>query len=59
MYFVGKIIIIFYIESNSQDFYRGHKFRVTCLSLLPDKYRVASGEASYRPIINIWSVNTL
>jgi WD40 repeat protein len=59
LYFVSKIIVIYYPAENDQEFYRGHKFRVTSIVLLQDKVRVASGESAYRPAIHIWNTRTL
>jgi hypothetical protein len=59
VYFIGKIVVIYNPALNNQSFYRGHKFRVTCVALLPDKATAASGEAAFRPIINLWKVDSL
>jgi len=59
VYFVSKLVVIYNPALNSQNFYRGHRFKVTCFKLLDDKKRIASSEAAYRPTIHIWSINTL
>ena len=59
LYFISKLLVIYNPALNTQAFYRGHKFRVTCLVLLDKNERVASGEAAYRPTIHIWNTNTL
>ena len=34
MYFISRLIVIYDPLLNSQMFYQGHKFKVTCLALL-------------------------
>jgi hypothetical protein len=58
LYFVGKLVVVYNPALNTQAFYRGHKYRVTCLVLL-EQAKAASGEAAYAPLINIWNVITL
>ena len=59
LYFVSKIIVVYYPADNEQQFYRGHQFKVTAMVLLEDKVRVASGEAAFMASIHIWSTKTL
>jgi hypothetical protein len=54
LYYVSKVVILYNPQSNSQQFYEGHKAKVTCLSLV-GKNEVASGEATYSPCIHIWN----
>ncbi len=37
LYFSGKIIVIYSPALNNQAFYRGHRYRVTSIALVPDK----------------------
>lgn len=58
VYFIGKIVVIFNPALNSQQFYRGHKFKVTCVAVLDDKETAISGESAYRPTIKMWHLLT-
>jgi hypothetical protein len=43
------VLIIYTPEIEKQRFYEGHKKKVTCFSIHPEKVLVASGEASLNP----------
>ena len=49
VYFTSRVLIIYTPETEKQRFYEGHKKKVTCFSIHPDKVLVASGEASLKP----------
>jgi len=46
LYFAGRVLVIFDPLLKKQRFYEGHKKKVTCFSIHPEKVIVASGEAS-------------
>lgn len=55
IYFVGRILIIYNSLNKKQRFYEGHKQKVTCFNIHPEKVIVASGEVSESPCIHIWN----
>jgi len=58
IYFVGRILVVWNIYNKKQRFYEGHKKKVTCMNIHPNKMIVASGENGHQPEIHIWNEKT-
>lgn len=70
VYFISNLIIVYDPRSNGQKIYKGHRYKITCISkiFMNDKIMdksgeqgelIVSGESSYRPVIKIWNPHTL
>ncbi|KAM9718382.1 echinoderm microtubule-associated protein-like 3 isoform 1-T1 [Menidia menidia] len=67
VYFIACVIVLYHINNRTQRHYTKHTDCVRCLTLHPDKVRVASGQTagvdkdgkSLQPCVHIWDSNTL
>jgi WD40 repeat protein len=57
LHFVSRIAIISYSTSARQKFYQGHKNKISCMAVHPNKYIVATGESNANPSIHVWDSN--
>lgn len=56
-YFTSRVAIISKNQGNNvnQNFYEGHRAKISCMAIHPSKLIVASGEACKNPRIHVWS----
>ncbi|XP_028284689.1 echinoderm microtubule-associated protein-like 3 isoform X2 [Parambassis ranga] len=67
LYFIACVIVLYHINNRTQRHYRKHTDCVRCLTLHPDKVRVASGQTAgvdkdgkpLQPCVHIWDSVTL
>lgn len=67
VYFIACVIVLYHINNRTQRHYRKHTDCVRCLTLHPDKVRVASGQTAgvdkdgkaVQPCVYIWDSTTL
>ncbi|XP_068612113.1 echinoderm microtubule-associated protein-like 3 [Brachionichthys hirsutus] len=67
LYFIACVIVLYHIDRRTQRHYRRHTDCVRCLTLHPDKVRVASGQTAgvdkdgkpQHPCVYIWDSTTL
>ncbi|KAM9836934.1 echinoderm microtubule-associated protein-like 3 isoform 2-T2 [Aulostomus maculatus] len=67
LYFIACVIVLYHIDNRTQRHYRKHTDCVRCLTLHPDKVRVASGQTAgvdkdgkpLQPCVHIWDSTTL
>ena len=59
IYYSSRLGIVFNPIKNKQDFYEGHKFKISALALHPKKSIVATGEVNMNPEIHVWDPQTL
>uniref|UniRef100_A0AAQ6APZ5 HELP domain-containing protein n=1 Tax=Amphiprion ocellaris TaxID=80972 RepID=A0AAQ6APZ5_AMPOC len=67
VYFIACVIVLYHINNRTQRHYRKHTDCVRCLTLHPDKVRVASGQTAgvdkdgkpLQPCVHIWDSTTL
>ncbi|XP_036968746.1 echinoderm microtubule-associated protein-like 3 isoform X2 [Acanthopagrus latus] len=67
VYFIACVVVLYHINNRTQRHYRKHTDCVRCLTLHPDKVRVASGQTAgvdkdgkpLQPCVHIWDSTTL
>ncbi|XP_069015116.1 echinoderm microtubule-associated protein-like 3 isoform X1 [Embiotoca jacksoni] len=67
LYFIACVIVLYHVNNRTQRHYRKHTDCVRCLTLHPDKVRVASGQTAgvdkdgkpLQPFVHIWDSTTL
>ncbi|XP_030579061.1 echinoderm microtubule-associated protein-like 3 isoform X1 [Archocentrus centrarchus] len=67
VYFIACVIVLYHINNRTQRHYRKHTDCVRCLTIHPDKVRVASGQTAgvdkdgkpLQPCVHIWDSTTL
>ncbi|XP_075896530.1 echinoderm microtubule-associated protein-like 3 isoform X2 [Nelusetta ayraudi] len=67
VYFIARVVVLYHIKNRTQRHYRKHTECVRCLTLHPDKVRVASGQTAgvdkdNKPLqlcVHIWDSSTL
>ncbi|CAN9509779.1 unnamed protein product [Ophioblennius macclurei] len=67
VYFIACVVVLYQINNRTQRHYRKHTDCVRCLTVHPDKVRVASGQTSgmdkdgkpLYPCVHIWDSSTL
>uniref|UniRef100_A0A7N8XY97 EMAP like 3 n=1 Tax=Mastacembelus armatus TaxID=205130 RepID=A0A7N8XY97_9TELE len=67
VYFIACVVVLYHINNCTQRHYRKHTDCVRCLTLHPDKVRVASGQTAgvdkdgkpLQPCVHIWDSVTL
>uniref|UniRef100_A0A665WL23 Uncharacterized protein n=1 Tax=Echeneis naucrates TaxID=173247 RepID=A0A665WL23_ECHNA len=67
VYFIACVIVLYHINNRTQRHYRKHTDCVRCLTLHPDKVRVASGQTAgvdkdgkpLQPCVHIWDSTSL
>ncbi|KAG7280437.1 hypothetical protein CRUP_028177 [Coryphaenoides rupestris] len=64
VYFIACVVVLYHIDKRTQRHYRKHTDCVRCLTLHPDKVRMASGQTSGvdkdgKPCVHIWDSTTL
>ncbi|XP_051284492.1 echinoderm microtubule-associated protein-like 3 isoform X1 [Dicentrarchus labrax] len=67
VYFIACVVVLYHINKRTQRHYRKHTDCVRCLTLHPDKVRVASGQTAgvdkdgkpLQPCVHIWDSTTL
>ncbi|XP_047456738.1 echinoderm microtubule-associated protein-like 3 isoform X2 [Mugil cephalus] len=67
VYFIACVIVLYHINNRTQRHYLKHTDCVRCLTLHPDKVRVASGQTAgvdkdgkpLQPCVHIWDSTTL
>uniref|UniRef100_UPI0037E8699D echinoderm microtubule-associated protein-like 3 n=1 Tax=Semicossyphus pulcher TaxID=241346 RepID=UPI0037E8699D len=67
VYFIACVVVLYHINNRTQRHYRKHTDCVRCLTLHPDKVRVASGQTAgvdkdgkpLQPCVYIWDSTTL
>lgn len=56
MYITSRVAVVYNPSNNTQRFYEGHRFKITCLAIHPMKCFVATGESAPKPCIHVWNV---
>ncbi|XP_061619079.1 echinoderm microtubule-associated protein-like 3 isoform X2 [Phyllopteryx taeniolatus] len=67
VYFIACVVVLYHIGNRAQRHYRRHTDCVRCLTLHPDKVRIASGQTAgvdkdgkpLQPCVHIWDSATL
>ncbi|XP_071400174.1 echinoderm microtubule-associated protein-like 3 isoform X1 [Centroberyx affinis] len=67
VYFIACVVVLYHINNRTQRHYRKHTDCVRCLTLHPDKVRVASGQMAgvdkdgkpLQPCVHIWDSTSL
>uniref|UniRef100_A0A7N6F7C6 HELP domain-containing protein n=1 Tax=Anabas testudineus TaxID=64144 RepID=A0A7N6F7C6_ANATE len=67
VYFIACVIVLYHINNRTQRHYRKHTDCVRCLTVHPDRVRVASGQTAgvdkdgkpLQPCVHIWDSTTL
>uniref|UniRef100_A0A8C8GY99 EMAP like 3 n=1 Tax=Oncorhynchus tshawytscha TaxID=74940 RepID=A0A8C8GY99_ONCTS len=67
VYFIACVVVLYHINNRTQRHYRKHTDCVRCLTIHPDKVRVASGQTAgvdkdgkpLQPYVHIWDSSTL
>uniref|UniRef100_A0A667XW27 EMAP like 3 n=1 Tax=Myripristis murdjan TaxID=586833 RepID=A0A667XW27_9TELE len=67
VYFIACVVVLYHVNNRTQRHYRKHTDCVRCLTLHPDKVRVASGQMAgvdkdgkpLQPCVHIWDSTTL
>lgn len=66
VYFIACVVVLYHINNRTQRHYRKHTDCVRCLSIHPDKVRIASGQTAgvdkdkpLLPCVHIWDSSTL
>ncbi|KAM6949384.1 echinoderm microtubule-associated protein-like 3 [Aplochiton taeniatus] len=67
VYFIACVVVLYHINNRTQRHYRKHTDCVRCLTIHPDKVRVASGQTAgvdkdgkaLQPFVHIWDSSTL
>ncbi|XP_076007120.1 echinoderm microtubule-associated protein-like 3 isoform X2 [Genypterus blacodes] len=67
VYFIACVVVLYHIKNRTQRHYHKHTDCVRCLTLHPDKVRVASGQTAgvdkdgkpLQPCVHIWDSTTL
>ncbi|XP_072315121.1 echinoderm microtubule-associated protein-like 2 [Eucyclogobius newberryi] len=66
VYFIACVVVLYHINNRTQRHYRKHTDCVRCLTVHPDKVRIASGQAAgvdkdkpLLPCVHIWDSSTL
>ncbi|XP_034471521.1 echinoderm microtubule-associated protein-like 3 isoform X2 [Hippoglossus hippoglossus] len=67
VYFIACVIVLYHVNNRTQRHYRKHTDCVRCLTLHPDKVRVASGQSAgvdkdgkpLQPCVHIWDSTSL
>lgn len=66
VYFIACVVVLYHINNRTQRHYRKHTDCVRCLTIHPDKVRIASGQAAgvdkdkpLQPCVHIWDSSTL
>lgn len=66
VYFIACVVVLYHINNRTQRHYRKHTDCVRCLTIHPDKVRVASGQTAgvdkdkpLQPCVHIWDSTTL
>ncbi|XP_046904942.1 echinoderm microtubule-associated protein-like 3 isoform X1 [Hypomesus transpacificus] len=67
VYFIACVVVLYHVNSRTQRHYRKHTDCVRCLTIHPDKVRVASGQTAgvdkdgkpLQPFVHIWDSSTL
>ncbi|XP_061665004.1 echinoderm microtubule-associated protein-like 3 isoform X2 [Syngnathoides biaculeatus] len=67
VYFIACVVVLYHISKRTQRHYRRHTDCVRCLTLHPDKVRIASGQTAsvdkdgkpLQPCVHIWDSGTL
>ncbi|XP_055084870.1 echinoderm microtubule-associated protein-like 4 [Periophthalmus magnuspinnatus] len=66
VYFIACVVVLYHINNRTQRHYRKHTDCVRCLTIHPDKVRIASGQAAgvdkdkpLLPCVHIWDSSTL
>jgi WD40 repeat protein len=59
IYYTSRLAIVFNPTKNKQEFYEGHKLKISAMSLHPKRSLVATGEVNINPDIHIWNPQTL
>uniref|UniRef100_A0A8C7M9J5 EMAP like 3 n=1 Tax=Oncorhynchus kisutch TaxID=8019 RepID=A0A8C7M9J5_ONCKI len=67
VYFIACVVVLYHINNRTQRHYRKHTDCVRCLTIHPDKVRMASGQTAgvdkdgkpLQPYVHIWDSSTL
>lgn len=66
VYFIACVVVLYHINNRTQRHYRKHTDCVRCLTIHPDKVRIASGQTAgvdkdkpLLPCVHIWDSSTL
>lgn len=66
VYFIACVVVLYHINNRTQRHYRKHTDCVRCLTIHPDKVRIASGQTAgvekdkpLLPSVHIWDSSTL
>uniref|UniRef100_A0A672ZTZ6 HELP domain-containing protein n=1 Tax=Sphaeramia orbicularis TaxID=375764 RepID=A0A672ZTZ6_9TELE len=66
VYFIACVVVLYHINNRTQRHYRKHTDCVRCLTIHPDKVRIASGQTAgvdkdkpLLPCVHIWDSTTL
>lgn len=59
VYYSSRLAIVFNPIKNKQEFYEGHRLKISALALHPTRAIVATGEVNINPEIHIWDPQSL
>ncbi|XP_077401124.1 echinoderm microtubule-associated protein-like 3 isoform X2 [Vanacampus margaritifer] len=67
VYFIACVVVLYHVNNRTQRHYRRHTDCVRCLTVHPDKVRIASGQSAgvdkdgkpLQPCVHIWDSATL
>ena len=59
IYYTSRLGIVFNPVKNKQEFYEGHRLKISAMALHPIKSLVATGEVNVNPDIHVWNPQTL
>lgn len=59
IYFSSRLGIVFNPLNNKQDFYEGHRLKISTMVIHPKRSLIATGEVNVNPEIHVWDPQTL
>mmetsp|Transcript_27302 Transcript_27302/g.41526 ORF Transcript_27302/g.41526 Transcript_27302/m.41526 type:complete len:101 (-) Transcript_27302:158-460(-) len=59
IYFTSRIGVVYDMTKRKQQFYMGHKLKISAIARHPTKEMVATGEVNINPFIHIWDAKSL
>lgn len=54
IYYISRFGIVFDANKRRQNFYQGHKLKISAIARHPYLRIVATGEVNINPLINVW-----
>jgi WD40 repeat protein len=59
IYYTSRLGVVFNPIKNKQEFYEGHRLKISAMTLHPLKSLIATGEVNVTPDIHVWNPQTL